>query len=201
MIWENCQLGNTVSKTSEATTLWRTEKGIIEINKNTLAIPIKLGDKERGYVFRGSGKFLLDTIVETEEGAIGKPVEKELDEPFLMLGDTEETQKHLATASEEDFAKMGYQNQQEFVDRAEDLCDQFFKKKGVHDHQRFDEHRGFIFAFQNENSKLDILVTKGSKLVYKAIDMVFVSNENKIVLKSPSEVVCLSNGKSVIVKK
>jgi hypothetical protein len=201
MIWQNYQLGNTVSKASEAMTLWQTEKGIIEISKHTLAIPIKLDDKERGYVFHGHGKLLLDTIVETEEGAIGKPVEKELNEPFLMLGDTEETQKHLTTASEEDFAKMGYQNQQEFAVKAEGLCDQFFKKRRVHDHQCFDEHRGFIFAFQNGLSKLDILVTKGLKLVYKAMDMVFVSNEYKVVLKSPSEVVCLSNGKSVIIKK
>jgi len=201
MIWQNYQLGSVVSKTSEAMTLWQTEKGVIETSKNILVIPIKLDDKERGYIFHGNGKLLLDTIVETEEGAIGKPVEKELNEPFLMLGDTEEMQKHLTTASEEDLAKMGYQNQQEFVDRAEDLCDQFFKKRGVHNHQCFDEHRGFIFAFQNEISKLDVLVAKGLKLVYKAMDMVFVSNENKVVLKSPNEVVCLSNGKSVIIKK
>ncbi len=201
MMWQNYQLGNTVSKTSEAVTLWQMEKGIVEISKNTLAVPIELDDKERGYVFHGNGKFLLDSIVETEEGAIGKPVEKELSELFLMLGDTEEIQKHLTEASEEDFAKMGYQNQQEFADRAEDLCGQFFKKKGVHNYQCFDEHRGFIFAFQNQTSKLDILIAKGSKLVYKAMDIVFVSNENKVVLKSPSEVVCTSNGKSVIIKK
>jgi hypothetical protein len=201
MIWQNYQLGNTVSKTSEAMTLWQTEKGIIETSKNTLVIPIKLDDKERGYIFHGNGKLLLDTIVETEEGAIGKPVEKELNEPFLMMGDTEEMPKHLTKTSEEDFAKMGYQNQQEFVHRAEDLCDQFLKKRGVHNHQCLDEHRGFIFAFQNEISKLDVLVAKGLKLVYKAMDMIFVSSENKVVLKGPSEVVCLSNGKSVIIKK
>ncbi len=201
MIWQNYQLGNTVSKTSEATTLWQTEKGIIEINKNTLAIPIKLRDKERGYVFHGNGKLLLDTIVETEEGAIGKPVEKELNDPFLMLGNVEEIQKHFTKAGEEDFAKMGYENQQGFVDRAEELFNQFFKKEGMHGHQTLSGDRGFIFAFQNQTSKLDILVAKGSKLVYKAMDIVFVSNENKVVLKSPSEVVCTSNGKSVIIKK
>lgn len=201
MMWQNYQLGSTVSKASEAVTLWQMEKGIVEISKNTLAVPIGLGDKERGYVFHGNGKFLLDSIVETEEGAIGQPVEKELSELFLMLGDTEEIQKHLTEASEEDLAKMAYQNQQEFADRAKDLCGQFFKKKGVHNHQCFDEHWGFIFAFQNQTSKLDILIAKGSKLVYKAMNIVFVSNENKVVLKSPSEVVCTSNGKSVIIKK
>jgi hypothetical protein len=201
MIWKNYQLGNTVSKTSEATMLWQTEKGIIEISKNTLAIPIKLSDKERGYVFHGNGKLLVDTIVETEEGAIGKPVEKELNDPFLMLGNVEEIQKHFTKAGEEDFAKMGYGNQQGFVDRAEELFNQFFKKEGMHGHQTLSGNRGFIFAFQNQTSKLDILVAKGSKLVYKAMDIVFVSNENKIVLKSPREVVCASNGKSVIIKK
>ena len=201
MIWQNYQLGNTVSKTSEATTLWQTEKGIIEIGKNTLTISIKLGDQEKGYVFHGHGKLLLDTIVETTEGAIGRSVEKELNEPFLMLGDTEEIQKHLTKANEENFEKMGYENQKGFEDRAEDLCNQFFKKRRVHNYQRFDEDHGLIFAFQNEASKLDILVAKGSKLVYKAMDIVFVSNENKAVLKSPREVVCTSNGKLVIIKK
>jgi hypothetical protein len=201
MIWQNYQLGNTVSKAPETITLWQTEKGIIKINMNTLAIPIKLRDQEKGYVFHGNGKLLLDTIVETEKGAVGKPVEKELNEPFLMLGDAEEIQKHLTKASEGDFAKMGHENQQEFVERAEDLCNQFLKKRRVHNNQHFAEDHGFIFAFLNQTSKLDILVAKGSKLVYKAMGVIFVSNENKVVLKSPSEMVCTSNGKSVIIKK
>jgi hypothetical protein len=201
MIWQNHRLGNTVLRALGAVTLWQTEKGMIEISKNTLAILIKLGDEEIGYVFHGDGKLLLDTIVETKEGAMGRSVEKELNEPFLMLGDTEETQKHLTKANEENFKKMGYENQKGFEDRAEDLCDQFFKKRRVHNCQRFDEEHGLIFAFQNEPGKLEILVAKGSRLVYKATDMVFVSNENKVVLKSPREVVCTSNGKSFIIKK
>lgn len=200
MTWQNYQLDNTISKATEDIMLWQTEKGIIKISKNTLAIPIKLGDQRKGYIFHGYGKLLLDTIVETEEGAIGKPVEKEINEPFLMLGDTEEIQQHLSTASREDFTKMGYENPQEFVSNAEDLCNRFFRER-VHSHQGFDEGHGLIFAFQNEAGKLDILVAKGSKLVYKAMSMVFVSNENNVVLKSPREVVCSNNGKSVIIKK
>jgi len=200
MMWQNYQLDNTVSKATEAMTLWQTQKGLIEINKNTLAIPIKLGDQQKGYILHGHGKLLLDTIVETEEGAIGKPVEKELNEPFLMLGNTEEMQQHFSAADQEDFTKRGYENPQEFAAKAKDLYDQFFRGK-VHSRQGFDENHGLIFAFQNETSKLDILVAKGSKLVYKAMDIVFVSNENKVVLKSPREVVCTSNGKSFIVKK
>jgi hypothetical protein len=134
MIWKQYELGKTVLKATESMTLWQTEKGIIEISNNTLTIPIKLDGQKRGYVFQGHGKLLLDTIVETEEGAMGRPVEKELNEPFLMLGDIEEIQKSLTKANEEDFQKMGYKDQKGFEDRAEDLCDQFLKKRRVHSH-------------------------------------------------------------------
>jgi len=200
MIWQNYKLGDAVSKALEAITLWKTERGIIEISNGTLVIPIKLDNQEKGYVFHGHGKLLLDAIVETEEGAVGKPIEKELNEPFLMLEDTEEIREHIVEASEEDLAKIGYENKQGFVDRAEDLYDQFLKNR-VYSHRRFNGDHGLIFAFPNEDSKFDILLAKGSKLVYKATDIVFVSNTNKVVLKNPDEVVCTGNGKSVVIKK
>jgi hypothetical protein len=201
MTWEKYEIDGTISKATEDMRLWQTERGVVEINQNTLATLITLGDQQRGYVFHGHGKLLIDAIVETDEGAIGRSIEKELSEPFLMLGETEEIRKNLVKASEEDLAKMGYEHQKRFVDRAEDLCDQFFKKGRVHDTRRFNGDRGFIFAFQNEANKLDVLVSKGSKLVYKAMDIVFVSNKNKVLLKSQGEVVCKHNGKSVIIKK
>jgi len=200
MTRQDYQLGNAVSKTTEAMTLWKTEKGIIEISNDTLAIPVKLDDEEKGYVLHGKGKLLLDAIVETEEGAIGKPVEKELNEPFLMLGNTEEIRERLTEASEEDLAKMGYESQQGFIARAEDLCDPFFRGR-IHSCRCFDGDRGLVFAFPNEDNELDILVAKGSKLVYKAMDIMFVSNNDKVVLKSPDEMICKGNGKSVIIKR
>lgn len=200
MMRRDYELDDTISKVTQDITLWQTEKGIIEIGKNTLAIPIRWTDRRRGYVFRGHGKLLLDTIVETEEGAIGKPVDRELNDSFLMLGNTEEIQKHLAEAREEDFTGMGYENRQGFVAEAEDLCNQFFRGR-VHGCQRFDGNHGLIFAFQNEEDKLDMLVTEGSKLVYKATDLTFVSKENKQVLKTSREVVCKSDGRSVIIQK
>lgn len=200
MTWRKFQLGSQISKVTETTTLWQTERAIIEISENALVIPIELGDQRKGHVFHGQGKLLLDAIVETDEGAVGKSIEKELNEPFLMLGETEEIGQHLNKASEEDFIKMGYESQQRFTDKAEDLCDRFFRGK-VDSHEGFHRDNGLIFAFQNQANKLDVLLAKGSKLVYKAMDIVFVSNEDKVVLKSPGEVVCSSNGKSVIIRK
>lgn len=203
MTWQNWQLGSTILKATEDRRLWQTEKGIVEVNKETLAIPIKLDEKEKGYIFHGHGKLLLDTIVETEEGAIGKPVEKELSKPFLMLADTEETQQHLTEAKKEDLEKMGYEDQQGFVDEAKDFLNRFLKNacEERQCHHPSSEHRGFIFAFQNQNKELDILVANGAKLVYTSKDLTFVSNKNNTVLRGPDEVLCSSDGRVIIINK
>ena len=51
MMWQKYQLENTVLKATEALTLWKTEKGIIELSKDALAMPIKLGTKEKATYF------------------------------------------------------------------------------------------------------------------------------------------------------
>ncbi len=201
MRWRDYRLGTAISKITKDTKLWESERGIVEILQNTLAIPIKLEEEERGYIFHGQGRLLLDTIAETEEGAIGRPVEKELSEPFLMLGDKEETDLHMAEASEEDLKAMGYRERQEFLDCAEDLFDRFFKKGKVHGRHDFKHESSLIFAFPNQNNKLDILIAKGSKLVYASQDKVFIAHRDNVVLKGQDEVVCSSKGKSVIINR
>jgi len=200
MTWKEYKLDDTISKSTEIIRLWQTETGILEIDKNTLATPIMLNDKRKGYVFHGQGKLLIDTIVETEEGAIGKSLENMLNEPFLMLGVTEDLQKNLTKATEEDLTRKGYKNSQELLDKAESLCNLFFERK-LNSHENTFEGRGLVFAFPNENNKLDLLVAKDSKIVYKGTKLVFVSKGNKVVLKIPGEVICTSNGRSVTIKK
>jgi len=201
MIWQHCQLDRTVLKSDERLTLLRTEKGVVEIGENTLAVPVKLDDQRKGFVFHGKGKLLLDAIVETEEGAIDKSVEEEISEPFLMLGGTEEMQNRLTEANKEDLMKVGYENEQDLLTKAGDLCNRFFGRTGIHNHRCYDENDGFVFAFPNKSDKLDILVAKGSKLVYKSLGRVFVLNRNEAILKTPDEVAIVGNGKSFVIKK
>lgn len=195
MIWRKYQLDNIVLKTTEPITLWKTEKGLVEINANTLAIPIKHDNQRKGYIFHGHSKLLLDAIVETKKGAVGKSIEKEIKKQFLMLGAKEETAQHLSTANNEDLAKMGYETQEEFIRKAEDLYDRFFGKIRIG--PRCEE--GLIFAFQNEAHGLDFLLVKGSKMVYKAAGIVFISNGEKVILKSLKGIAFLRNGESVII--
>jgi hypothetical protein len=201
MIWPNYHLGDTVLMATEAVRLWQAEKGVVEISKGTLAIHVKLDGHVKGYIFLGHGRLILDTIVETEDGAIGKPVDREIDRPFLMLGKAEGMQQSFSLAGQEDFSETGCSNQQEFVAEAEGLLDRFSRRGRIHDYRHSSDGNGLVFAFQNEANGLDILLADGAELVYKAINTVFVSNKDRAVLKSSGGVVCISNGKSVIVKR
>jgi len=200
-MWKDYEIGNVISRTAEPFVLWQTEKGLVEICKDALAVAIKLGDEHEGYVFHGQAKLLLDTIVETEEGAIGKSVEREVNALFLMLGNAEEVQRHLSEASSEDLKRMGYENQQGFETRAREVFYRFFKRGHVHSCQCFGERHGSIFAFSNGADRFDILVLDGSKLVYKTTDMVFIADGRKVVLKSPEQLVVCTGRKLVSIVK
>ncbi len=199
MNWQDHKLGNTVYKANKKTTLWTTEKGILEILENTLALPINVEGIVAGYVFRGEGNLLLDTIVETEEGAIGESVDRKLNRLFLMLGTNDDLQKKLGPAIIDDLTRYGFENQQEFEVKAQELLAKFLDGKS-HCNRNFNKKNGFIFAFSNDDNGFDILVTKDHKLVFKTSDTVFVSNDDKVVLKGPQGVVVSNNGKSVFIR-
>lgn len=201
MIWHNYQLDGTVQKVVEATTLWKAEKGILEISKDTLAVLIKANDHKIGCVFHGAGKLILDTIIETDEGAIGKPVEKEIEKPFIMIGSIEHVLRNLIVANRQDLAKKGYAEEREFIEIAEGLCKRFFgESTRVHRGSTFEQ--GFVFAFASDDiSDLDMLITKDSKIVYKTRNMKFISNENKIVLKILGKTVLSNDGKSIVLNE
>ena len=201
MIWRDYELEKVVLKANVDATLWQADKGLVSISKNTLALPIIAGDQRRGYVFCGKGKLLLDTIVETEEGAFGRPVERELHEPFLMLGAKEELSQRLDAAVEEDLRGAGYENAQQFVNEAEALCKRFFERRVCGNRVRFDDGRGLVFAFSSDTSKLDLLVTKDSKLVFKKAGLVFVSNKDNSILKGHGTVILSRRGKSLVVHR
>jgi hypothetical protein len=201
MTWQDYQLGDTILKTSEDKTLWQTEKGVVRIRKNTLVLPIRLDDQRKGYVFHGNGELLLDAIVETEEGALGKPVEKDVNRPFLLLGAKEDSLQSLDRAQREDLQKAGYGDERSFLVEADRICSLILGRERGYNCKRSNADRGLVFAFSNETDNPDILVTKGSKLVYKSVEVVFVSSEDKSILKGHGAVVLSHNGKSFLIKR
>jgi hypothetical protein len=200
MKWQGYELDSRILKTTEDVTLWKNERGIVEVGTGAVAIQVNLDDQPSGYVFRGNGKLIVDSIVETKHGAVGNPIEKEINESFLMLGELEGGEQYFEVASEEDYTGVGVKDKQEFESEAADLLDKFFKG-ATRESKKFDRNHGLFFAFPNEKSQLDILVAKGSKLIYTATDTVFVSKGDQVVLKRAGDVFVSRLGKSVIVTK
>lgn len=199
MIWQSYELDDTLLKANETIVLWKSERGSVQIDKDTLAITIKSDDIRRGYVFHGTAKLVLDAIVETEEGAVGKSIEKEIDRPLLMLGNIDNIQTHLGEASNDDLARNGYRSVKDFIVNAECLFSRFLRRKRMVCCTNIDENGGTVLAFPNEAEKLDVLVLSGPRVVYKTVNMVFVSSKNKTILKTPDHIVLSTDRRSFII--
>jgi hypothetical protein len=190
------ELGTTVMKINGDLELCKSDKASVSVCKGTLAVPVRWKDEEDGYVFLGHGKLLVDTIVETERGAFGKPVERDLDEVFLMLGGTEEVHVGLGVASDEDLKTMNVE-EKTFLDRARDLLEEFGDGTTVSGSRCFGHREGLIFAFSHGEKRPDVLLVKNSKIIYTTRDLTFISNMHKSILKSGGHVV-LSTPRAVV---
>jgi len=188
MILQHYELDDTVMRTTESEVLLKTEKSLVEVDKDTLAVAVKSEGQLRGFVFQGKGRLVLDTIVETDEGAIGEPIERELDKPFLVLGDVAKSDRSLTVAAKEDLEKAGYADQKQFLEKAGSVLDMFGGRGKIHDCGHSGEGGNSVFAFQNETGKLDLLVVSRSRLVYKASDVIFVADGDKTILKNPRHI-------------
>ena len=192
---DHYELNNVILKATDPFTLFRSDKASIELSRELLAVSIKIADQRAGYVFCGRGKLLVDAIVETEEGAFGKSIQRTLIEPFLMIGNTEDVSKHFASANPEDIKSLGT-DETVFLDKAQELLNRFSRGKNVHRHRS--SNACHIFAFPDVEDRLDILLLKNSKLVYAAKDMSFVSSGNRSVLRSSGQVVVCDHGRSIV---
>jgi len=196
---EGYEVSEAVLKTKEPVTLCKTDQGFVEVDKNTLAVLVRRGERREGYVFHGHGKLVLDAIVETDSGAVGEPLEKELSAPFLMLGDTEQIEQRLDEASADDLTKMSYQTVSEFVDKAKSLLDKSLTRGRIHRGMCCGHFEGSMFMFPNETGRSDVLILHDSNLIYKSRSIVFISHKGKSILKSPEHVVMSHNGKCILI--
>lgn len=192
------RIDTTIKRTTKEATLWKSDNAIVQIEGKALAVKVLADDEPCGRVFWGGGSLLIDTIVDTKRGAIGKSLEKEITEPFIMIGGVQSNQDHLKRVEEEDIAQPDATNREEFLQKAERLVEKLLD----HSSRSIVKDGGLVFAFPNEKDELDLLVVKGSKLVFKGADRVFVAKGDNVVLTGPQGEVAISkSGRSVVVSK
>ncbi len=186
-------------KLLQDTTLYSNERCIVNASKDTLALPITIDKEILGYVFHGKGKLLIDAIIETSKGAVGKSRERDLEGPFLMLGGTEEISNSLSPANASDLSSLGYENAQMFVKRMDEVCERFFGKNCGRSYLDFDVKDARLFAFKHEKGGYDTLISKRDKLVFTSDEEAYIFKGDKGVLTRPGEVVVSRKGKTVCV--
>ena len=196
---DHYELGETTLKSNEPLFLFRSDTASVEIDKETFALPVKVRSEIVGYVFSGQGKLLVDAIVETEEGALGKPIQRALNEPFLMLGDTGEISQHFSAAKDDDPSRVSG-DEKTLTERAQELLDRFSRGRVVHQHEHMFGGRGFIFAFCDDRDELDILLSKDSKLVYTTNEMSFVKDGDNSILTGSRQVILSHHGRPFVVE-
>lgn len=200
MNWHRYELDDVVMKTTEPVKLWESEIGFVEVDKDSLAVQLKVGGKHAGYVFHGSGKLVLDAIVETEQGAVGKSVERELKSPFINLDDPETIQTRLTEADNEALTKKGYGNKDELLSKTQAVLNENLNRGTRHSSCCSNHHIGQLFIFPNQADEADVLLLKGSKIVYHTLDTTFVASNREKVLTNPKEIVISNHGKAFIIK-
>ena len=191
------ELDDELLRTLEDVTLLKNERCIVEIPKRTLALPIIIDEKVQGYVFHGAGKLMVDSIIETTRGAVGKPTVKDLSHPFMMLGKAEEIKDSLGPADTSDLQNAGYERVDGFVEKAKELCEGLLK--GRHTHEGFNGKGSRLFVFKNDEGDSDILLAKNDELVYKSGKKVYVSKGSKSVLQRHGEFIVSKKGKTVVI--
>jgi hypothetical protein len=194
------KLGDTPLKTVEDLTLLKTDKCVITASKDMLALSITFNEQVHGCFMHGSGRLIVDTIIETSKGAIGEPTEKNLKNPFIMIGGVEEIEDKMAEADLSSLASAGYENIKALKRKAEDLCEELLERRVSW--TRFETNLTRVFLFEVDGGNYDMLISKNTKkLVYVSASKVYVFSGNKILLSRPNEVLISKPGKSIVIAK
>jgi hypothetical protein len=191
------KLGNQPNKLTQDLTLFQNEKCIVKAFAGTLTLPILHDELTRGLVFAGRGQLTLDAIVETSRGAVGKPLIKDLNQPFIMIGKISNFQESLAPADAQDASKAGYASLEEFMAKTTVIFNRFFWHR--HTHLDFEEDSR-LFAFVGEHDKWDMLISKGNRLVFTSKDKVYISKDKvQNLVIGPEQVLVAGKGKTVVI--
>ncbi|RLE65461.1 MAG: hypothetical protein DRJ47_05070 [Thermoprotei archaeon] len=135
----------------------------LTVGENSILAKVFFNDHHVGYVVQGYVEFFVDTILETSEGAVGKPVRKTGHQTFIYLS-KQPPEMNLSPTGDKEFWAKAYS-----------LCEKFFKQN------EYRLHKGHIVAFP-VGDKFEILVLKNNKLVYISLSKIFVSKMDHGVL-------------------
>jgi len=138
-----------------------------------LVAKIFQGDEHIGYYFRGRGSLIIDTVVETVNGAVGEPTSDVFSRALFISPNPPEL--GLEEAGEEALNEYGYRGAQDFLEEASRVLERLVKP-GYR--QPFLPRNLEIFVLRSGSVK-HTLVIKGRRLIYASGRRVFIYGGKK----------------------
>lgn len=188
-------LGKTTLMLLGDTTLLKTERCLVTLNRDALALPLLLDGEVRCYAFKGCLRLLLDAIIETDERALGKAIEEELRRPFLMYGGVEEVEHQLREAAERDLFEAGYKTVEEFRGEVWNAFKHFFRGEYQEGWRRGDSK---VFIIKNRRDDHDFLVSNSNRLVYLHEGDIYIFGKEAVVKERDGLFVLSKKGRIII---
>lgn len=138
-----------------------------------LVAKIFQGDEHIGYYFRGRGSLVIDTVVETVNGAVGEPTSDVFSRALSISPNPPEL--GLEEAGEGALNEYGYRGVQDFLGEASRVLDRLVKPGYC---QPFLPEDLEIFVLRSGSVK-HTLVIKGRRLIYASGRRVFIYRDKK----------------------
>lgn len=199
MMQHGYKLSAELCKLVQEATLIENEKCRVTMEADTLASQVCIEGRMEGYVLHGEGRLILDAIIETRGGAVGKSIVRELGEPFIALATSKENLNiALSPATLEDLRKVGYDSPEAFIERVDGLLGKFFRKGRRISASILDE-KFKVFAFP-VNDAFEILLASKDSVVYVKKGGSYIFKGGRQVAMELGDVVISKFGKLVVIK-
>ncbi len=178
-------LGALAGKVDAMAEIARTEKALIQVDSGSLYFPIIRASVEVGGVFIGSGKVIVDAIVETKRGAIGKSQELIWSGSLILFSmSVEWVPPSILPVSNKDLELHQLKSKDEATEQAQ----QIFERNLTEASSRFDDffvlkrHGWCVIILDREMGKIHILASK-DRIVMKHPNSSLIIKGNRMVRK------------------
>ncbi len=178
-------IGALAGKVSDPTDVARSEKALLNVSEGTLYFPVLQNDIEIGGIFIGAGQVLIDAIIDTSRGAIGKSYEFVWNGSLLLLtNDAKWSPPAVEPVKHKDLKVFLLDSSEEAQARAKEIFYRFYNENRDFVSDTFiSRNRGWIATILDKQRGKSGIVASDDRLVMKLGDLKVVISGNKLIQK------------------
>ncbi|MFX1362546.1 MAG: hypothetical protein ACFE7A_03750 [Promethearchaeota archaeon] len=193
-------LGDLTGKVSNDSKIAQSEKALVNVESGALYFPVLLDETIAGGIFLGSGHFIVDAIIETGAGAVGKSEEHKWDGNLLLLDQggmwsapNTEPFKHT------DLKIHNLESAEKARERAQKVLNRFsFEGRSWASDFFESKKEGWIVNIIDKENKESRLVAKRDRLVMTHEGIKLVIKGNKLVRKGNKKILVVGEEGNIV---